>query len=65
MVSEAQKKASAKYNREKMVQRVIRFSPREKDLLDYLDSHENRAGFIKQLLREQMIKDQKSKKGAN
>lgn len=54
MVSEAQKRASAKYNKEKMVQRVVRFSPRERDLLEYLDSKGNRAGYIKSLIRKDM-----------
>ncbi|MCH4184003.1 MAG: hypothetical protein LKF61_00780 [Eggerthellaceae bacterium] len=54
MISEAKKRANAKYNREKMVQRVVRFSPREHDLLEYLDAQPNKAGFIKSLIRADM-----------
>lgn len=57
MISEAQKKARDKYNKEKMVQRVVRFSPREQDLLEHLDSHKNRAGYIKELIRQDMEKN--------
>lgn len=53
-ISDAQKRANAKYNREKMVSRSLRFSPNEKDILDYLDAQPNKAGFIKQLIREHM-----------
>lgn len=53
-VSEAQKRANAKYNKEKMIQRVVRFSPNERDLLEHLDSQPNKAGYIKQLIREDM-----------
>lgn len=54
MTSEAQKRARAKYNREKMAQRVVRFSPREADLLAHLDAQPNRAGYIKALIRSDM-----------
>ena len=54
MPSEAQKRATAKYNREKMVQKVVRFSPNERDLLAYLESKENMAGYIKSLIRADM-----------
>lgn len=56
MVSEAQKKAAAKYNREKMVQRVVRFSPNERDLLAHLDAQPNKAGYLKALIRADMEK---------
>lgn len=56
MVTEAQKRASKKYHKEKLVQRVVRFSPNEKDILDHLDAQPNKAGYIKQLIREDMEK---------
>ena len=34
MVTDAKRKANAKYDKENMVQRVVRFSPRERDLLE-------------------------------
>ena len=59
MPSDAQKRASAKYNKEKMTQRVVRFSPREADLLAHLDAQPNRAGYIKALIRADMEKGKK------
>ena len=52
--SEAQKRASAKYDKENMTQRVVRFSPREQDLLAQLDAQPNKAGYIKKLIRADM-----------
>ena len=54
MVSEAQKRASAKYRKEKMKQLSISFSPNEMDLYEFLKSQENTSGFIKQLVRDAM-----------
>lgn len=59
MVTDAQKRAHAKYNREKMVQRVVRFSPNEKELLWHLDAQGNRAGYIKQLIADDMERKMK------
>lgn len=54
MATEAQKRASAKYDKKNMVQRVVRFSPHERDLLDHLDAQPNKAGYLKRLIREDM-----------
>ena len=54
MPSEAQKRASAKYRKEKVAQRVVRFSPTDQDLLDWLDAQPNRMGYIKELIRADM-----------
>lgn len=54
MATEAQKRASAKYDKANMVQRVVRFSPHERDILAYLDAQPNKAGYIKRLIREDM-----------
>ena len=51
MVSDAQKRASAKYDRQNMTQRVVRFSPREADMLAHLDAQPNKAGYLKALIR--------------
>lgn len=53
-VSEAQKRAAAKYNKERMVQKVVRFSPNERDLLEHLEAQPNMAGYIKSLIRADM-----------
>ena len=52
--SEAQKRASAKYDRANMVQKVIRFSPRERDLLEHLEKQPNMSGYLKSLIRADM-----------
>lgn len=52
--SEAQKRASAKYDKQNMVQRVMRFSPHERDLLEKLDSQPNKSGYLKALIRADM-----------
>lgn len=54
MVSDAQKRASAKYDKENMTQRVVRFSPRESELLAHLDAQQNKAGYLKALIRADM-----------
>lgn len=54
MVSDAQKQAAAKYRKEKEVQRVVRFSPQEYDLLEHLDAQPNKMGYLKKLIREDM-----------
>lgn len=54
MPSEAQKRATAKYQKEKMKQLSIRFSPNEMDLFDHIKSQPNVAGYIKRLVREDM-----------
>lgn len=54
MPSEAQKRASVKYQKEKMVARTIKFSPNERDLLAHLDAQPNKAGYLKRLIREDM-----------
>ena len=46
MPSEAQKRASAKYNKDKMTKRSIWFSPAESDLLEFLDGHDNKSGSL-------------------
>lgn len=56
-VSEAQKRASAKYNKERMVQKVVRFSPNERDLLAHLEKQPNMSGYIKALIRADMERD--------
>lgn len=53
--SKALRKAVAKYNKEKTVAYTIRFNKStEADLIDYMDSLENKAGTIKKLLRESL-----------
>ena len=50
-VSDAQKRASAKWDKENMKQRVVRFYPGEEELLNKLDSQSNKAGYLKALIK--------------
>ena len=56
MVSEAQKKASAKYRREHVKQIVVRLYPNEADqaVYDYLKSQPEMGKYIKRLVAEDM-----------
>ena len=54
MVSEAQKRAAAKYQRESTKRKALTFYKSEVDILEWLESQENQAGYIKRLIREDM-----------
>lgn len=54
MVTEAQKRATAKYQREKTVRKTVTFYPGDVDLLAFLEKHGNISGYIKRLIREDM-----------
>lgn len=53
--SEAQKRASAKYRREHVKQVVVSFYPAEADILKHLQGQSNKAGYIKDLIRRDML----------
>ena len=59
--SEAQKRASMRYDKANMVGKVVKFSPRECDLLEHLQKQPNMSGYIKQLIRRDMEEQNKSK----
>ena len=53
--TEAQKRASAKYQREKTKQVNLKFSPNEIDMYEWLQSQQGTmSGAIKALIREKM-----------
>nr|DAZ79546.1 MAG TPA: hypothetical protein [Caudoviricetes sp.] len=52
--SDAQKRARAKYEKEKVKQVMVRFYPSENDILEFLESQDNKAGYIKELIRKDM-----------
>lgn len=54
--SDAQKRADANY-RKKMKQVVVAFSPNEMDLYEYLEARDNKAGFVKELIRQSMERE--------
>lgn len=54
MLTEAQKRAQAKYNKANVRQTAIRFYPSERDMWEWLESKDNKAGYIKDLIRADM-----------
>lgn len=52
--SEAQKRASAKYQKNNTRSVTIRFMPGDAELLAWLNEQPNKAGYIKSLIREDM-----------
>lgn len=59
MVSEAQKRASAKYQRENTKRKALTFYKSDSDILEWLESQGNQAGYIKRLIREDMERENK------
>ncbi len=55
MTTDAQKRANDKYKRN-LPQTVIRFYPSDRDLYEHLQTKENKAGYIKALIRADMEK---------
>lgn len=57
MVTEAQKRAIAKYQREKMKQVSVKFSPNETEIYEWVKSQEgSSSGYLKRLAEEDMKK---------
>ena len=54
MVSEAQKRADAKYKKEKTHQLAIRFFPKDEELWNHLQKQPRKAEYIKRLIRDDM-----------
>lgn len=54
MVSEAQKRANAKYDRENVVKKLLKFYPTDTDLVEWLKTKDNVQGYIKGLIRADM-----------
>lgn len=54
MTSAAQKKANAKYLREKVKRKSVDFYGTDADLIEWLETKDNFQGYIKQLIREDM-----------
>ena len=54
--SEAQKRATAKYVREKVRSLSIRFYPADYELLDWIKEQPNQQGYIRDLVRADMAK---------
>lgn len=56
--SEAQKRADRKYKAEKVKRLMVEFYPTEKDIIEHLDKQDKKSTYIKNLLREDMKKEQ-------
>ena len=52
--SEAQKRATAKYMREKVRRKSLDFYGTDADIWEWLQSKDNAQGYIKRLIREDM-----------
>ena len=53
-LTEAQKRAQGNYRKKSVKQSVVKFYPAEADIWEWLQAQENRAGYIKRLVREDM-----------
>ena len=61
MTTEAQKRATENYRKKNVKQISLRFFPAEHDLYEWARSQENTAGYLKQLIREDM--ERRSREG--
>lgn len=52
--TEAQRRASAKYDKANIVRRPLGFGPNDRDVLAWLDAQPNKAGYVKALIRADM-----------
>lgn len=58
MLTEQQKINKKKY-RKKLKKLTIEFSLQENDIAEYLDTHPNKSGYVKNLIRDDMTKGEK------
>lgn len=54
-LSEAQKRAQNKYNREKVHPMAVRFYPAEEELWQHVTSFDNRSAFVKDAVRDDLL----------
>ena len=54
MATEAQKRAAAKYEKEHVRRKVVKFFPADADLLEHLESQPRQNAYIKELIRRDM-----------
>ncbi len=53
-LTDAQKRAQETYRKKSVKQAAIRFYPADADIWEWLQAQENKAGYVKQLIREDM-----------
>lgn len=58
MVSEAQKRATAKYERANVKRLIVKFYPSDADMLRWMDDHGYKGAWIKELIRKEFERDQ-------
>lgn len=58
MDSEAQKRAKAKYKADKVKKMLLEFYPTDAELLEHLNKQDKKTTYIKNLIREDMKKEQ-------
>lgn len=54
LASEAQKRAAAKYKRENVKTKLLRFFPKDADLLEWVEQQDGQNAYILGLIREDM-----------
>ena len=54
MISEAQKRAHAKYQQEKVKKKLVRFFPKDQDLLEWLEQQPSQNAYVLDLIRRDM-----------
>jgi hypothetical protein len=58
MDTEAQKRAKSKYKSQKVKKVLLEFYPTETDLVEHLEKQGKKQTYIKELIREDMKKEQ-------
>ena len=58
MDTEAQKRAKAKYKAEKVKKMLLEFYPADAELVEHLEKQDKKQTYIKNLIREDMKKEQ-------
>ncbi len=53
-LSEARRRANARYTKENVKQVGVKFYPAETDIYEWVKAQDNTQGYIKQLIREDM-----------
>lgn len=60
MVSEAQRRATRRYEKANVKQKLVKFFPGDSDILAWLESRpEGMSAYIKRLIREDMERERK------
>ena len=53
-ITEAQKRANARYRKHAVKNMQVCFYPKESELYKFLESKDNKSGYVKQLIRQAM-----------